>query len=429
MTRRAIASGDERIGVERRLERWMQVVPYGLLVVSLVIGWATGDLRAGEMPMAIGVSAAAAAWIFALITAWPSTRRGTAWSLVYVGGLLAFIAALMLVSLWFGFFAWVAYAHAWEYLRGWWRLAGVLAGAIVYVAALAGGVPALQMPGILGYLAAVAGIVLVVMVFGAWSEAVTARSEERRVIIAQLAEANRRLEAAIAENEALQAELLSQARTAGALEERQRMAGEIHDTLAQGLVGVITQLEAAARAAETDPDALRRHLDHATGLARESLAEARRSVRAIGPGQLDDARLPDAIRGVADRWSAIHDLPVELTVTGDPLPLHPDVEVAILRAAQEALANVARHAGAGRVAVTLSFMEDLVSLDVRDDGTGFDPGTASDDGHPAGGYGLTAMRRRLQTVGGRLEVESSPGAGTALSASVPLTMTGEDDGG
>ena len=108
-------------------------------------------------------------------------------------------------------------------------------------------------------------------------------------------------------------------------------------------------------------------------LARDSLTEARRSVHELRPQPLETARLGEALAEVAERWSALHGVPARVTTTGEARPLPPDVEVALLRTAQEALANVAKHAGASRVGLTLSFMDDDVALDVRDDGVGFDP--------------------------------------------------------
>ena len=121
---------------------------------------------------------------------------------------------------------------------------------------------------------------------------------------------------------------------------------------------------------------------------------------------------------MVDGWSARNAVAAELITTGAPRPLLPEIETALLRTAQEALANVARHADAGRVALTLSYMEDLVTLDVRDDGAGFDPACARIE-ESDGGYGLTAMRERVQRIAGTLAVESEPGAGTAISACVP----------
>ncbi len=173
----------------------------------------------------------------------------------------------------------------------------------------------------------------------------------------------------IAENTGLQAQLLIQAREAGAGDERQRMAREIHDTIAQGLTGIVTQLEAAQ---QTGNDAEReRRIDNAKRLARDSLAEARRSVQALRPQALEDSRLPEALADEVARWSATSGVAGEMETTGQARLLHPEVEVTLLRVAQEALANVAKHAGASRAGVTLSYMEDVVSLDVRDDGAGF----------------------------------------------------------
>ncbi len=106
-------------------------------------------------------------------------------------------------------------------------------------------------------------------------------------------------------------------------------------------------------------------------------------------------------------------------MTGAAEPLLPEIEVALLRTAQEALANVAKHAGASRVGLTLSYMEDLVTLDVRDDGTGFAPENLTGEG-----FGLTVMRERVRRIAGRLAIESEPGAGTAVSACVPAILAG-----
>jgi signal transduction histidine kinase len=223
-------------------------------------------------------------------------------------------------------------------------------------------------------------------------------------------------------NAGLHSQLVVQAREAGVLDERQRMAGEIHDVLAQGLTGIVTQLEAAEAAAVRAAD-WHRHLDAAKRLARDSLAEARRSVLAMRPQTLDSAALPEAIGEVVTGWSELNEVTAELITTGAPRPLLPEIEATLLRTAQEALANVARHADAGRVALTLSYMEDLVTLDVRDDGAGFDPSapaSVSEDG----GYGLAAMRERLLRIAGTLEIESEPGGGTALSACVPAIPIG-----
>lgn len=206
------------------------------------------------------------------------------------------------------------------------------------------------------------------------------------------------------------------------------MAREIHDTLAQGLAGIVTQLQAAERAGSTD-GAGAKHVQAAIGLARESLSEARRSVEAMRPEPLEGARLSDAMQDVATRWSQLHGVPVAVTTTGTPRVMRPEIEVALLRTAQEALANVAKHADASRVGLTLSYMEDVITLDVRDDGVGFDVSAGrrarngSSNGQ-SGGFGLSAMQQRVEGVAGTLQVESEPDAGTAICAAVPAIPAG-----
>ncbi|HSK95534.1 MAG TPA: sensor histidine kinase, partial [Euzebyales bacterium] len=246
-------------------------------------------------------------------------------------------------------------------------------------------------------------------------------SETRRQMVTDL-------ETALRENAGLHAQLVTQAREAGVLDERQRLAREIHDTLAQGLTGIITQLEAASRATER-PAERDRHIDTATRLARESLTEARRSVRALHPEPLDNARLPEALAVVGERRSTVNGVHAQVTTTGTTRPLHPAVEVTLLRVAQEALANVARHAAASRAVVTLSYMDDVVTLDVRDDGVGFAPDATRTNGDQpvVSGYGLTAMRQRIDQFAGTFHVESEPGAGTSVSVSVPALPPGATD--
>ncbi len=282
----------------------------------------------------------------------------------------------------------------------------------------------------------VAIVGLNVFVYSAVGWMMERRDEEytmRAKMVEDLTEANAKLEASMRENAGLHEQLLAGAREAGVLDERQRMAREIHDTLAQGLVGIITQLEAAAQGG----NGAQRHTDAALDLARESLAEARRSVQALAPAQLDEVRLPDALAAVGARWSGLTGVVTRTNTTGTPLAVRPEVEVALLRTGQEALANVAKHAQASTVALTLSYMDDVVSLDVRDDGVGFPAanggsagaaGAALRAGPPTvpapaganGGFGLTAMRQRIEQLGGELAVESEPGGGTTIAASIPV---------
>jgi signal transduction histidine kinase len=140
------------------------------------------------------------------------------------------------------------------------------------------------------------------------------------------------------------------------------------------------------------------------------------------PSALESGTLPDALADVARQWSELNGIPAEVKVTGGVIALHPEIEVALLRIAQEALANVARHAGATRAGLTLSFIGDVVTLDVRDDGIGFN--VSDPDVEGTSGFGLSGMRQRVARVAGSLAIESEPGGGTALSARVPAIAAG-----
>ncbi|MDQ4127044.1 MAG: sensor histidine kinase [Actinomycetota bacterium] len=212
--------------------------------------------------------------------------------------------------------------------------------------------------------------------------------------------------------------LIEEARRSGVIGERKRLAREIHDTLIQGFASIVMNLEAAEGAPE-DGVALR-HLDEARSTAREGLAEARRIVWALRPEALEEAPLPEALKRLAARWSEASGVEAGVTVTGAPLPLPSEAEVTLLRAAQEALTNVRKHARAGRAVLTLSYIGDRVALDVLDDGVGFEPeGTSKADG-TSGGFGLPAMRERVEQSGGTLLVESEPGRGTTLVVELPV---------
>ncbi|MFI7342402.1 sensor histidine kinase [Streptomyces sp. NPDC050085] len=218
-------------------------------------------------------------------------------------------------------------------------------------------------------------------------------------------------------------ELAAAERRAGTLAERQRLSMEIHDTLAQGLSSQQMLLQAADRVWDADPGKARAHVRTAGSVAEHNLTEARRFVHDLAPADLVHG-LEQALRTVAERESGEH-LTVHVHV--DPLgeadgtPRLPDrVQGALLRIAQGALANVREHSGAATAAITLTLLDDQVVLDVADDGHGFDP--ASLPGSPSGvrGHGVPAIRARVRQLGGTLTIESAPGEGTVVSASIPL---------
>ena len=233
------------------------------------------------------------------------------------------------------------------------------------------------------------------------------RAMEREAV--RRRKAHDRLAASMAENTRLHQLLTAQAREAGVAEERARLAREIHDTAAQGLTAIVMQLETID---DVPSGQARRRLDTARSLARTSLDEVRRSIDALRPGPLQDARLCDATRQAVAAWSEQYDVATSFTVTGTPLPAHSEVEVTVLRAVQEALSNVGRHARAERVHVTLSYMRMSSCLTYAT--------TGAFAAEHSGGFGLTALRQRAEALAGSVDIESSPGAGTALSVTVPV---------
>lgn len=397
-----------------RLERVVAVIPYVLLALSTLLAWLLSDEPLMARLWTAALAALAALWIWLLASRRPPGP-------VFVVGLVVLIGVLGWRDVWYaGLFGFAGYLYSWSALPGRWRYVGVAATALVNTAVIVGGPP--RGGGeIVVYLALVVATVLLVSLFSAFGDLTVARGTAYRETAA-------RLEEALEQLGRLQGELVEQAREAGVQEERRRLAREVHDTLAQGLAGIVTQLQAAERSVDADDaPALQHHLDTALRLARDGLVDARRSVRAMGPAQLERTSLPDAVAQVARAWQTQHTIAAVATTTGDVRELHPEVEASVVRVAQEALANVGKHSGAARVAVTLSYMEDQVALDVRDDGSGFD----TDAPTGANRYGLASMRQRIERLGGYVGIESSAGAGTAVSVILPAIPgpSGESPGG
>jgi signal transduction histidine kinase len=440
-------------------KRWppvLAVLPYAALVFCVLVSLSLGT--AGNTLIAeLILSAATAAWTLWMFTLHPAWRNRPRVMALFITGLIVIGALLVVDNTLFGIYTFTIYLYVLTFLVWPWRLLGAAGVGLLAATSQAYGVNKHTVSGVLIYLIIIAVNVALLMVF-AWSRWTSERA------LGELSESNRKLEATLAENAGLQQQLLTQAREAGVLDERQRMAREIHDTLAQGLTGIITQLQAAEQAAD-DPAGWHRHFEAATRLARESLSEARRSVEALRSESLETGRLSEALAEVAGRWSTMYGIPAQVTTTGTARPMSPEAEFALLRTAQEALANVAKHADATRVGVTLSYMEHEVALDVRDDGRGFDPaklcteaakaakaakvaaasshtpvahvngvtgliGLSVADGlrhantgsadRSGGGFGLVSMRQRIESLAGTLQVESEPGFGTGISACLPV---------
>jgi signal transduction histidine kinase len=219
--------------------------------------------------------------------------------------------------------------------------------------------------------------------------------------------------------EATREELARTERRAGMLEERQRLAGEIHDTLAQAFTSIVMLLEAAQAALRSGSKEVTGHIEQSLWVARDALGEARQLVWALRPESLECGSLPEALERATSQLTQQTGIAARTVVTGQPRQLPAVLEITLLRVAQEALSNVRRHAGARQVAVTLSYMDDVTVLDVCDDGVGFDPVARRPAPGRQGGLGLVAMRERVETLKGSLSVESAPGEGCTLVVELP----------
>ena len=239
-------------------------------------------------------------------------------------------------------------------------------------------------------------------------------AEERQQLITELLET--RGELAIAE------------RSAGMLAERERLAREIHDTVAQSLSSIQLLLHAAERLDAERPGLEQLRLARET--AADSLVETRRIIRELTPPALDDRTLPAALKRLAIATEQTlraggAATAVNFLVEGAPVPLPMTVDATLLRIAQGAIANVARHARATRADLTLTYQSDSVTLDVVDNGVGFVPEVAATTAAAAGSFGLTAIRQRVDALGGVLTIESGNGEGTALAVTLPILQSSD----
>ena len=399
------------------LHRWIvvwHVIFYIALVVPTALALFARDLNRSP-GMVLGLSLALGLW-YTLVMVWLPSRTegkwGPYWSLLYLAGA---------IGLWIP----LALAHPAYYITAS-TFFGLMWGTLPFGLAVAGNI---LMFGIIflsqslnkGEPFEISGFALIIGAFvlawsvllALWMRTIMRESTQRKLLIEQL--------------EATQAELANAERQAGIMQERQRLAQEIHDTLAQGFTSIVMQLEAGEQALPAEAAEAQAYIQRAREMARLSLVEARRLVQALRPSPLEGASLPDALKRVTERWGRETGVKIEFTVTGSPYELHPDAEVTLFRATQEALANVRKHAQADSVNITLSYMDDQLILDVQDDGIGFDEErTVGAPPRFESGYGLPAMRQRVAQFGGEVILESTPGGGTTLAVQIPI---GIDPGG
>ncbi|MBB4933407.1 signal transduction histidine kinase [Lipingzhangella halophila] len=236
--------------------------------------------------------------------------------------------------------------------------------------------------------------------FGTWLFRVVTQSEERATLIAELQRS--------------QADVARLSEEAGALAEREHLAREIHDTLAQGFTSIITLAQAVESELDSDPSAARRHVAMMRETAQENLGEARALVAGRAPAHLDEDSLEQSLRRIVARLGEELDVDARIRVLGAATPLPPQAQVGLVRAAQEALANIRKHAEATSVQVLLKYSTDELRLTVEDDGRGFVPAAAPN------GHGLGNLRHRAEALGGTCLVDSAPGRGTRIHIELPL---------
>lgn len=394
-----------------RIWRWLRVCLDLLIAVLLVFvavrGIATAD--AGHLSPATWLWLAAFAIVYAIGRMQPDD--GPRWWLPAVIACFTGLAWTSPDGVWLAFPLFFLVLQA---VAGWYAVAlvGVLTALAIGTIAWHGG---WSVGGVAGPVLGAAVALMVGLGFRMLLREATTRAEAIDALLAA------------------RADVAEMSRRAGELDERARLAADIHDTVAQGLSSIQLLLHSAEASARDHDDPARnagdraaagaRTLDHvrmARQVAADNLRETRRIIAALQPGALAGADLPVALARVcaATPATAGGD-PATFTVDGDARPLPADVEATLVRVAQASIANVARHARATRCTVTLTYQPDSVSLDVVDDGIGFDP--AADP--PPGAVGIAGVRRRMDALGGQLVIESAPGSGCGVSVRVPL-----DDG-
>jgi signal transduction histidine kinase len=214
---------------------------------------------------------------------------------------------------------------------------------------------------------------------------------------------------------ALTDEVLRKTRHTAILGERNRLAREMHDTLAQDLSGIVIQLQLAERSWDANVSVARSSVVEARTLAEMCLAEARRSVEALRPGVLEHRDLAEALNYTVAEMQSRSSADIQYRVEGVPTELPADVEINLLRICREALLNSLRHAHATQIEVLLTYKQDGISIRIQDNGVGFDAAQA-----PAGAFGLIGIRERVEQMGAELTIKSLPGMGASIEALVSL---------
>ena len=379
-----------------RAARWG---PFVLLAVSVIIGWALTGPLIEPGGMLVSLCPTVLILLGRVLVAVRPPSRGSRAAFVFVAGNLLLALASSLLNPFMCIYVFSSYPDVERLVTGSFRVPATIATGLVIAVGQAGGIPgASATPWLFPLLALVnIGIAFLMLTLS--------RERERQVRIRE--EAAERLAKANAANLALHEELMTQARQMGIDQERARLSREIHDTVAQGLIGVIRQLEALPSSLD---DPAQERVRRAEQVARDCLTEARRAVQALAPRQLDDDPLADALHEIIKGWGRVNRIVTELDA--DDAPATSPHDGVLVRVAQESLANIARHSDAGRVWVRLDGTPTGPRIRITDDGVGFTPVFVA-------GHGLSGMRDRLTEIGGTLRVDSAPGKGCTVTAVVP----------
>ena len=391
-------------------ERWAWVwytAFYAMLTLTTVLVLTDGEATAQTKIWSAVLTALLGLWFTATLVWFGGWEKRIFLKVLYVAGAMTFWFLLVGFHPIYWMLLFVVYGQVYHLLPMRWAVPSALAVTVLATARVI-----VSAPGSSPFPFLLQGLIWAAFGTGMslWIYSIINQSHKRQNLIVEL--------------ENTRAELANEERRSGMLEERSRLAREIHDTLAQGFISIVTHLEAAEDALSFDEETGQKHLNQARRTARESLVEARRLVRALQPELLESSSLPEALERLAQRWSESSGVSADVLVAGDAEQLPQELQVTLFRVAQEALSNAQKHAGASRVDLTLSYIDDLVVMDVQDDGVGFDP-TLTANGSE-GGFGLRAMRERVQQVDGKLLVESAPGEGTTLAVELPVRVPVEE---
>jgi signal transduction histidine kinase len=375
----------------------MHLLVVGLLALAAGQGAAASQAHRAASAAMAGVCALVYA-VGPLTPRVRSSRRAAALWLACFGVCWLVLLSLCADGVWVAFPLYFLELHLLPRRTG---LAAVCVTALAAIAGFAAHQSTFAVAMVIG--PALGAAVAVAVVWG--YQALYRESEYRRRLIEQLTETR--------------ADLARAEHAAGVLAERERLAREIHDTLAQGLSSIQLLLRAAERALPARPGNAAQHIEQARHTAVDNLAEARRFVAALAPPALEDTTLADALERLCATTAARHGLDARFRHVGDPRTLPTSAEVALLRIAQSALANTVTHAHATEAEITLEYGLDDAAVRIGDDGGGFDPRAPRAPAADGGGFGLAAMRARLRELGGTLTLDTAPGRGTVLTARLP----------